>query len=109
MIAAAGLDEDRLETYTRLVRTAASAAARGALEALMTTVFKDDFVDRIKAEGKAEGEATMVLRILAARGFDVPGPVRERVLSCTDPAQLEKWGETAVTATSLGDVFADDQ
>lgn len=109
VIAAAGLDEDRLETYTRLVRTAASAAARDALEALMTTVFKDDFVDRIRAEGKAEGEATMVLRILTARGFDVPGPVRERVLSCADPAQLEKWGETAVTAASLEDVFADDQ
>ena len=120
-IAAADLDEDRLETYTRLVRAAASAAARRALEALMTTMFKDEFVDRIKAEGKAEGRAEgkaegrvqgaarMVLRILGARGFDVPGPVRDRVLSCTDPGQLEDWGGKAVTAASLEDVFADDQ
>ena len=79
------------------------------------------FIDRIKAEGRAEGKAegrvegeakgkaSMVLRILAARGFDVPGSVRERVLSCTDPGQLEDWGDKAVTADSLGPVFADDQ
>jgi hypothetical protein len=116
-IAAADLDEDRLETYTRLVRAAASAAARRALEALMTTLFKDEFVDRIKAEGRAEGEAegraqgaaSMVLRILGARGFEVPGPVRDRVLSCTDPEQLEDWGGKAVTAASLEEVFAGDQ
>ena len=121
VIATAGLDEDRLETYTRLVRAAASTAGRHALEALMTTMFKDEFIDRIKAEGRAEGKAegrsegeargkaSMVLRILAARGFDVPGSVRERVLSCADPGQLEDWGDKAVTADSLGQVFADDQ
>ena len=132
-IAAAGLDADGLETYTHLIRACASAAARSALEALMTTTFKDDFIDRYKAEGrtegkaegraegeakgraegeakgKAEGEAKgkadMLLRILAARGFDIPGPVREQVRSCTDLGQLETWGEQAVTATSLEDIF----
>ncbi len=117
MIATAGLDEDRLETYTRLVRAAASVAGRHALEALMTTMFKDEFIDRIKAEGKAEGraegeakgKASMVLRILAARGMDVPGPVRDRILSCTDTGRLEDWGDKAATASSLDAVFADDQ
>jgi hypothetical protein len=79
----------------------------------MTTTFKDDFIDRYKAEGKAEGRAEgeakgkagMLLRILAARGFDIPGPVREQVLSCTDLDQLETWGEQAVSATSLEDIF----
>jgi hypothetical protein len=133
-VAAAGLDADRLETYTSLIRACAPAAARSALEALMTTVFKDDFVERYKAEGRAEGEAKgraealaefrddfverykaegraegeagMLLRVLAARGFDVPGEVRERVLSCTDLGQLESWGDRAVTAASLDDVFS---
>jgi hypothetical protein len=104
-IAAARLDEDRLETYTRLVRAAASVAARNALEALMTTTFKDDFIDRYKAEGAAG----MVLRILAARGIEVPGPVRERVRSCTDLGQLETWADKAATAASLQDVFTGDQ
>jgi hypothetical protein len=48
----------------------------------------------------------MLLRVLAARGFDVPGQVRERVLSCTDLQQLESWGDRAVTAASLDDVFS---
>lgn len=109
-VAAAGLDADRLKTYTVLIRACASAAARGALEALMTTVFEDDFVDRYiakgRAEGRAEGEAGMLLRVLAARGFDVPDHVRERVLSCTDLGQLESWGDRAATATSLDEVFS---
>jgi hypothetical protein len=121
-VAAAGLDEDRLETYTHLIRACAPVAARSALEAMMTTAFKDDFVERYKEEGraegraealaaldrvKAEGEAGMLLRVLAARGFNVPGPVRARVLSCTDLGQLESWGDKAVTASSLDDVFRD--
>jgi len=112
--------EDRLETYTHLIRACAPVAARSALEAMMTTAFKDDFVERYKEEGraegraealaaldrvKAEGEAGMLLRVLAARGFDIPGQVRERVLSCTDLGQLESWGDKAVTAASLDDVF----
>lgn len=54
----AGLDEGRLKTYTVFVLNAASQAARQALEALMSTApFKNDFVDRLLAEGKAEGKA----------------------------------------------------
>jgi hypothetical protein len=109
-IAAADLDEDGLETYTYLIRAVASAAARSALEALMTTVFKDEFIDRIKAEGqaegKAEGEARMILRVLAARGLEVPAEIRQRVLSCADTGQLEAWGDRAATAASLDEVFS---
>ena len=141
-LAAARLDEERLEIYTHLIRAVASAAARSALEALMTTAFKDEFIDRIKAEGRAEvlndefidrikaegraegeaagraegeaagraegevrGRADMLLRVLAARGLDVPDRVRERVLACTDLSQLDAWGDSAVAATSLDDVF----
>jgi predicted transposase YdaD len=83
----------------------------------MTTAFKDEFIDRIKAEGRAEGEAAgraegevkgraeMLLRILAARGLEVPDRVRERVLTCTDLSQLDAWGDSAVTATTPDEVF----
>jgi hypothetical protein len=80
--------------------------ARDALEALMTIAFKDDFIDRIKAEGKAETAAAMLLRILAARGFEVPQRVRERVLGCTDLGQIEAWADAAVKAMSVDDVFS---
>jgi hypothetical protein len=72
----------------------------------MTIAFKDDFIDRIKAEGRAEGRAAMLLRLLAeARGFEVPERVRERVLGCTDLEQMCAWADLAVTAASLEDVF----
>jgi len=48
-------------------------------------------------------------RILAARGFDVPDSVRERIMSCTDPAVLERWVDKAVTAASLEDVLPGDR
>jgi hypothetical protein len=113
----ADLDDGRLKTYTVFVRSAASESARQALEDLMTTKFKDTFVDRLLAEGeakgkaegeakgKAEGEAQLLLRVLAARGLLVPDDRREQVLSCTDTAQLERWADLAATATSVDDVF----
>jgi hypothetical protein len=122
----ADLDASRLATYTVFVLNAASEPARQALEALMTTKFKDTFVDRLlaegeargkaegeaegeargKAEGEAQGEARMILRVLAARGLKVPADIRQRVLSCADTGQLEAWGDRAATAASLDEVFS---
>jgi hypothetical protein len=114
----ASLDEGRLKAYTVFVLSAASESARQALEALMTTKFKDPFVDRLLAEGeakgkaegeakgKAEGEARMILRVLTARGLHVPAEIRQQVLSCADLSQLETWGDRAATAATVDDVFA---
>jgi predicted transposase YdaD len=91
----------------------------------MATAFKDEFIDGLldqgraegeargraegrnegRSEGRAEGEAAMLLRVLAARGFAVPDDVQQRVRSCTDIAQLETWGDRAVTAKSLDEIF----
>jgi hypothetical protein len=113
----ANLDESRLATYTVFVRRAASESARQALEDLMTTKFRDTFVDRLLAEGRAEGrtegrtegraegEALSILRVLTARGFEVSAKVREQVLSCTDASQLETWTDRAATAASVEEVF----
>jgi hypothetical protein len=108
------LDAERRETYTRLIRATASQAVRQALEELMATVFKDEFIDGLldrgraegKTEGRAEGEAAMLLRVLAARGFTVPDAIRQRILSCTDLAQLEAWGDRAVTVNSVDEIFS---
>jgi hypothetical protein len=101
----ADLDDSRLATYTVLIRSAASESARQALEDLMTTKFKDTFVDRLLAEGEAKGEARTILRVLAARGLEVPTKVREQVLSCTDISQLDTWADRATTAPSVEEVF----
>ena len=46
-----------------------------------------------------------MLRVLTARGLQLPAEIRDRVLSCTDTAQLEVWGDRAATANTLDDVF----
>jgi hypothetical protein len=103
----AAADESRRAAYTVFVLTAASGAALQALENLMATAkFSHPFVDRFLDEGRAEGEARMILRVLAVRGLQVPDDVRERVLSCTDLAQLDRWGDRAVTAATVEDVFS---
>jgi hypothetical protein len=108
----AQVDAERRQAYTRLIRLTASEAVRQALEELMTTVFpRDDFIDGLldqgRAEGEARGEAKILLRVLAARGFAVTDDVRERVVGCTDTGRLETWADRAVTATSITEVFTD--
>jgi hypothetical protein len=106
----AGLDAETLATYTRIVLIAApDESSRRALEALMATVFKNEFVDKLQAEGQAKGQAKgraqMILQVLAARRIAVPAETREQVLACTDIAQLDTWGSRAATAQSIEDVF----
>jgi hypothetical protein len=60
---------------------------------------------RGKAEGRAEGEARMLLAVLAARGVDVSEEDRERINRCTDPDQLEAWGSKAAVATTIKELF----
>lgn len=57
------------------------------------------------AEGRAEGEARLVLAVLAARGFDVPEQVRARVTGCYDPDQLEAWGCRAAVIRTIDELF----
>jgi hypothetical protein len=92
-----------------LVWSAASTSGWQALGDAMTTKFMDAFVERLlsegEAKGKAEGEANLLLRVMAARGLPIPDDKREQVRSCTDTAQLERWADRAATATSIDDVF----
>lgn len=41
---------------------------------------------------------------MAARAA-VPTEIRDRVLACTDIAQLEAWGGKAATAQSIEEIF----
>jgi hypothetical protein len=130
----AGLEPERLATYTRIVLIAApDEPSRRALEALMATVFKNEFLDKLEAEaeargsargeargealglargealglarGEAAGRAQMILQVLAARHIAVPSEIRDQVLACTDIAQLDAWGSIAATAQSVEEIF----
>lgn len=91
--------------------------ARKLLEALMETKnreYKSEFARRYfsegeargRAEGEAGGRAAAVVVVLAARGIEVPERDRMRIDDCTDLVQLESWVRRAVTARSIGDLFA---
>jgi hypothetical protein len=104
-------DADRLRIMAIILRLA-SDAARQILEAMLTTSeYEKTFVEKIHdqgiAEGEAEGKAEAVLRLLDARRLAPSGEQRQRVTSCTDPAQLDLWFDRAITAGTAAEVFAD--
>lgn len=129
----ASLERERHDDYTFLIRIAASDAARRQLEDMMALVYKDDFIDRWRdeglalgraegvalgraegrakglvegrVEGRVEGEAQMLLRVIAARGLSISEELRARVLASTDVSQLEAWGDRAMSAQAVSDIF----
>jgi hypothetical protein len=59
------------------------------------------------AKGRAEEARAALRRVLAARSFRVTAAVRARIDAEARIAQLESWLTTAVTASSIDDVFGD--
>ncbi|GHB55925.1 hypothetical protein GCM10010377_53810 [Streptomyces viridiviolaceus] len=74
--------------------------------------FRHPVAEKVREEGREEGRvadrAEMILRILEWRDIPVPDAVRDRVLACTDLAQLEIWAQRAVRAGDARELFADD-
>ncbi|WP_067467751.1 hypothetical protein [Nocardia amamiensis] len=97
-----------------LVMAVLPKAARHFLESLMTTgtyEYKSEFARRYysrgKAEGRAEGEAAALLRILRTRGFTMSEAIASRIAECTDLDQINIWIDRAVTADSLDEILAE--
>ena len=115
LLAIAEAPAELREGYTRIIRAVAPESARAALEELMMTHLRDDFVDGFldqgraegRAQGVAQGEAHLLLRFMAARGLDIPEHIRARVAECADTARLEAWADRAATATSVDEIFGD--
>jgi hypothetical protein len=115
-MASAGVsDADRRRMITIMLRLS-DDAARQSLEAMMKTrEYEKTFIERIhdegiaegEAKGKAEGKAEAVLRLLDARGLAPSPEQRQRVSSTTDPAQLDRWFDRAIAASTAAEVFTD--
>ena len=87
-----------------LILAIAPKDARLELEALMaTTEYRADFFDRIEAQG----EANALLKILKSRGIELTEDQRQTVASSTDPAQVDRWLDNALSATCADEVFKD--
>jgi hypothetical protein len=78
---------------------------------MTTSEYEKTFVERIHdqgiAEGEAKGKAEAVLKLLDARRLVPSEEQRQRVTSCTDALQLDRWFDRAVTAGTAAEVFAD--
>ncbi|AUX39020.1 hypothetical protein SOCE26_004020 [Sorangium cellulosum] len=116
LAASAGLDEERRAVYGDLVPSSLNAAARRTLEALMKSgyEFQSEFarsyvekgLEKGRQEGLLEGKAQAVLAVLEARGLEVPGEVRERVLASTDLAELDRWIRRAAAVSDAWELLA---
>jgi hypothetical protein len=73
---------------------------KGKAEGLATGEAKGE------ARGLAKGKAESVLTILEARGIRVTKALREKILSCTDAALLDRWLRNATSASSAADVLS---
>jgi hypothetical protein len=58
-----------------------------------------------KARGEARGKAQLLLKLLRFKGFAVAPELTDRIESCQDLAQLDRWAELTLTATGLDDIF----
>ncbi|MGP3732766.1 hypothetical protein ACTWJ9_06025 [Streptomyces sp. GDS52] len=57
-------------------------------------------------EGRVEGKAELLLRLMKRRGFPMTEEIRQRVTTCTDMPVLDLWFDRAIDATTLDEVFA---
>lgn len=62
---------------------------------------------RGERRGRVEGRAELLLLQLTARFGAVAAEVRSRVMAAEEKA-LTQWGVRVLTATTLGEVFAED-
>jgi hypothetical protein len=63
------------------------------------------WADQIRVEGKTQGKAESLLKVMALRNLKIEQSQKDAVLLCTDVAQLDTWLEKALTATSAEQVF----
>jgi len=113
MVASLGLDPDRSVLYFDLVLASLSEAARASLQAMDPAKyqFQSEFAKRYlsqgraegKAEGKAEGRAELLAKLLTLK-FGVLDDATVERLRAASTAELERWAERILTATTLDDV-----
>ncbi|EDY42734.1 hypothetical protein [Streptomyces sp. SPB074] len=77
-----------------------------SLVATDLSFFTSPLSEELREEGRAEGQARSLLKVLRARGIEVPDESRARVESCADTATLDTWLDRALVATTLAEVFA---
>jgi hypothetical protein len=106
LYAAPGEIDALLAVLRYLVATHSKLGAARIAKLLETTARKGqnkvnmDVLDELKREGRVEGEARMLLRLLTARFGSVPAEAKARILAATEPT-LARWSLRVLTAPTL--------
>ena len=66
--------------------------------------FQSEFAKRYVSQGRAEGEAKLLCKQLTLK-FGAIGNATVERLHAASTADLERWAERILTATSVDDVF----
>jgi hypothetical protein len=106
LAAAHDLDRDREYKYRDFIKAFLGRAARAALEQLMATSRgKNPYFSEEFREFYARGEAKMLLKLVALKGFTPTDAERERILGCIDSDVLEEWADRLLVARTLAEMF----
>jgi hypothetical protein len=73
--------------------------------ATVTYPYVSEHKRKAQAEGRAEGQAASVLRVLDQRGVEVDDASRQRIEACTDAEVLVSWLDRSLKATRVSELF----
>jgi predicted transposase YdaD len=96
-------DDDVHEAAGRVLH---SVLGEQRAEELMQS-YGEKLIEQGRQQGLTRGRAEYVLRILTARGVEVDDTARQRILTCTDVATLDRWFDRSLNANTLSDVLDD--
>ncbi|MQY30650.1 hypothetical protein [Nocardia aurantia] len=103
-------DDEKYLRYIDLVGANMPKPTRRYLENLMSSSehkYKMAYTRHFYNDGKIDGEAESLLRVLHRRGFEVTKDVVAKIRACTDRQTIEAWIDRAVDARTLDAVFLD--
>ncbi len=88
-------EQDSWQEFLAKIREAAPAAE----EVIMTAA------EHLRAEGRVEGQATMLSKLLTLKFGELPVEYQARLTNASN-AELERWAERVLAVATIDDVFA---
>jgi hypothetical protein len=108
--ALATIDEESAANLAEFTETAlGDTAGRQIWRALMATrtfPFVSEMRLQAREEGRAEGLAAAIVKVLERRGIEVDDASRARIVSCGDGDTLDVWLDRSVVVAAASDLFA---
>jgi uncharacterized protein DUF4351 len=105
-LASLGLDEDRSRLYFDLVLASLSEAARRELQTMDPAKYEyqSDFAKRYVAQGRVEGRAALILKLLTSRFGQLDEQTTARIAQAS-VEELDAIGERLLAAQTLQDAL----